>query len=76
MSVDSGLLAILVCPACRGGLDAIDGNQGLCCARCAVVYPVREDIPVMLTEEAVPLSDWNKGRREKGKTAPASNKTA
>ena len=57
------LLAVLACPVCKGGL-AVEGDvEGLSCPRCAVVYPVREEIPIMLTEEAVPLGQWRSGGR-------------
>ena len=58
------LVAILACPACRGKLEMKGKDEGLACSRCAVVYPVREDIPVMLVEEAVPFRQWEDGRRE------------
>lgn len=61
------LLSLLVCPACRGKLvPMMDGEltEGLCCEACAVVYPVRENIPVMLPEKAVPRKAWDKGKRE------------
>lgn len=57
------LLRILACPRCHGELnvEAHAGEPlGLSCAACAVVYPVREDIPVMLVEEAVPLETWRR----------------
>lgn len=57
--VDPELLAILVCPRCKGELDvrrAPDGaEQSLDCAACALSYPVEDGIPVMLIEEARPL---------------------
>ena len=53
------LLDLLVCPVCQGKLshekDAAGSCQGLVCAACALVYPVRDGIPVMLPEEAVRL---------------------
>jgi len=58
MVVDSELLQILVCPACRGDLaerPGADGAEpGLECRKCGRVYPVRDDVPVMLVEEASP----------------------
>lgn len=52
MNLDPALLDILVCPQCRDALfvDA-DANE-LVCNGCALAYPVRGDIPVMLVEEA------------------------
>ncbi len=61
MSIDTTLLEILACPKCRGTLTLVDKNgttAGLACAACKVVYPVQEDIPVLLIEEAVPQSEW------------------
>lgn len=56
------LLRILACPKCLGGLAALEENEnttGFACAACQVVFPVREDIPVMLVEEAIDLPTWN-----------------
>jgi uncharacterized protein YbaR (Trm112 family) len=64
MALDNELLRILACPACRGSLEPDGEGEGLVCAACALVYPVREDIPVMLAEEAVPLNLWRSGTRE------------
>ena len=64
MALNQDLLDILVCPLCRGHLDPVDSEEGLKCAACALVYPVREDIPLMLTEEAIPLPEWERGRRQ------------
>ena len=56
------LLEILACPRCRGQLEALGAPpEALCCRACAVVYPVREGIPVMLVEEALPLNTWRPG---------------
>jgi hypothetical protein len=54
MSIDARLLAILVCPACRGPIREGGEDDGLECADCGRVYPVRDGIPVMLVEEASP----------------------
>lgn len=59
------LLGLLACPQCRGGLVLLPRQDGLLCQACAVVYPVREDIPVMLIEEAVPLEKWTGSLPEK-----------
>lgn len=64
MTLDPGLLHILACPVCRGALEIMGENEGLACARCAAVYPIRDEIPVMLAEEAVPLREWSAGKRE------------
>ena len=62
------LLQILACPRCLGTLEALarDGRtQGFACQACQVVYPVRDEIPVMLIEEAVPRAQWDQGARAK-----------
>lgn len=61
--MDETLLALLACPKCRGSLAPTDKNQGLACDVCAVVYPVQDNIPVLLIEEAVPRTEWDAGKR-------------
>ncbi len=63
MPLNKELLDILACPACKGELELVGAEEGLRCPACAVVYPVREEIPVMLTDEAVPVAAWEQGRR-------------
>jgi len=53
MNIDPGLLEILACPRCKGRLLATPAGDGLGCSRCRVAYPVTDDIPVMIFEEAV-----------------------
>ena len=53
--LDAQLLAILVCPKCRGPLEYRSREAHLACLTCRVSYPVRDDIPVMLVDEASPL---------------------
>jgi uncharacterized protein len=52
MSVSKELLAILVCPLCHKPVHLLPDESGLKCEACKRVYPVRDDIPVMLPEEA------------------------
>ena len=54
MSLDPELLAIIVCPACRADLDLVenDGTSELVCQGCGLAYPIRDDIPVLLVDEA------------------------
>jgi uncharacterized protein YbaR (Trm112 family) len=54
--LDNRLLEILVCPKCKGDLEYRDEEDTLTCHACALVYPVRDDIPVMLIDEAEPLT--------------------
>ncbi|MDO5536215.1 MAG: Trm112 family protein [Desulfovibrionaceae bacterium] len=63
------LLDVLVCPKCRAKLAPLPAEgevEGLCCQSCQKVYPVREGIPVMLMEEALPVTQWEAGLRGKG----------
>ena len=53
--LDPELLAILVCPKCKGELEYRESESALICQHCALRYPVREDIPIMLVDEASPL---------------------
>jgi len=52
MPIPQELLAILVCPACKEPVRLLADHTGLKCEACKRVYPVRDDIPVMLIEEA------------------------
>jgi uncharacterized protein YbaR (Trm112 family) len=52
MAVSKELLDILVCPVCKGELVLKDDGSSLKCSNCKRVYPIRDDIPIMLKEEA------------------------
>jgi hypothetical protein len=52
MGVSKELLDILVCPVCRTPVKLTGGGDGLKCATCRRVYPIRDEIPVMLVDEA------------------------
>jgi len=52
MGIPKELLEILVCPICKTPVTLTADNLGLKCGTCRRVYPVRDDIPVMLVEEA------------------------
>lgn len=52
MSVDPSLLEILVCPDCKAPVHLVHDGAGLKCDTCRRVYPVKDDIPVMLVDEA------------------------
>jgi uncharacterized protein YbaR (Trm112 family) len=55
MGIDKELLEILVCPKCKGDLAVSEKEDGLICKPCALMYPIKEDIPIMLIDEALPL---------------------
>ena len=52
MTLDPQLLEILVCPNDGGDLDYREAEDVLVCATCGYRYPIRDDIPVMLIDEA------------------------
>lgn len=52
MPIDAEFLQMLACPACRGEL-IIRGDDRLYCAACHRSYPVRDDIPILLLDEAI-----------------------
>ncbi len=52
MAISKELLGILVCPACRAKVEMKPDQSGLKCVECKRVYPIRDDIPVMLIDEA------------------------
>ena len=55
MSLSPRLLEILVCPKCKGDLEYKENDQLLVCNKCRLKYPIREDIPIMLIDEAKPF---------------------
>ena len=55
MSLSPQLLAILVCPKCKGALEYRESDAALLCHACRLRYPVRDDIPIMLLDEATPI---------------------
>jgi uncharacterized protein YbaR (Trm112 family) len=52
MAIAQELLDILVCPVCKTPVKLLPDGSGLKCPACRKIYPVRDDIPVMLPEEA------------------------
>ena len=57
MAVSQDLLVILVCPKCKGKIDLNDSKDGLTCDACQLIYEIRDDIPVMLIDEAKPIQN-------------------
>ena len=52
MAISQDLLEILACPACKEKVELKPDGSGLKCVRCHRLYPIRDDIPVMLIDEA------------------------
>ncbi len=52
MPISASLLAILACPLCKADIRLTADDKGLKCVACHRVYPIRDDIPVMIVDEA------------------------
>jgi len=52
--LDRRLLELILCPACRGAIRELPDDRGLECDACGRIYPIRDDIPVLLVDEATP----------------------
>ena len=57
MSISQELLDIIACPQCKGTLKLNDTEDGLICEQCRLLYEIRDDIPILLIEEAKPLGN-------------------
>ena len=55
MSISQELLDILACPRCKGDIYLNEPEDGLICDSCGLMYPIKDDIPVMLIDEAIKL---------------------
>jgi uncharacterized protein YbaR (Trm112 family) len=57
VAIKKELLDILACPKCKGDLILTENEDGLVCKSCNLVYEIRDDIPIMLIEEAKPFDE-------------------
>lgn len=57
MAIAKELLDILACPQCKKPVTLNSDGTGLVCAACKLVYEIKDDIPIMLIDEAKPLKD-------------------
>ena len=55
MSISKDLLEILACPKCKGDVYLNENEDGLICDACKLKYRIKDDIPVMLIDEAEPV---------------------
>lgn len=55
MSIPAAIREVLACPRCRGPLTERADGTALECEPCALAYPIREGIPVMLVDRAEPI---------------------
>ena len=55
MAVDPRLLEILACPVCKTPVTptSTSTGEGLKCSQCRRVYPIKDDIPIMLVDQAI-----------------------
>lgn len=61
MALNKELLDILACPKCKAAVELLPKEDGLYCAACQAVYPIKDEIPIMLVEESVPRDQWPGG---------------
>jgi len=57
MPIDKELLDILACPKCKGDIYLTQDGNGLICKACKLMYEIKDDIPIMLIDEAVKLDE-------------------
>ena len=57
--ISKELLEILACPKCKGPVTLTERNDGLVCNSCRLLYEIRDDIPVMLIDEAKKIEEDN-----------------
>jgi len=57
MAIRSELLEILACPKCKGDIYLNESEDGLICDSCRLLYQIKDDIPIMLIEEAIHLDE-------------------
>jgi uncharacterized protein YbaR (Trm112 family) len=55
MPISQELLDILACPKCKGDIRLNESGDGLICDACHLMYPIKDDIPIMLIDEAIRL---------------------
>ncbi len=54
MAISQELLDILACPKCKGDIYLNETKDGLICGKCKLLYEIKDDIPIMLIDEAKP----------------------
>jgi len=55
MAISKELLDILACPKCKGDITLNEAGNALICDKCKLLYEIKDDIPIMLIDEAKPL---------------------
>ncbi len=57
MAISKELLDILVCPQCKGEIYLNETKDGLICDKCKLLYEIKDDIPIMLIDEAKKIKE-------------------
>ncbi|MGD2272696.1 MAG: Trm112 family protein [Desulfobacterales bacterium] len=57
MAIKQELLDILACPKCKGDIYLNKTQDGLICDNCKLIYEIKDDIPIMLIDEAKPIEE-------------------
>ncbi len=57
MGISKELLDILACPKCKGDIYLNKKGDGLICGACKLMYEIKDDIPIMLIDQAIKLKD-------------------
>ncbi len=57
MAIKQELLDILACPKCKGDIRLNESGDGLICESCKLLYHIKDDIPIMLIDEAEQVKD-------------------
>lgn len=52
MSISKELFEIIACPKCKGAVKLSEKQDSIICENCKLIYPVKDNIPIMLAEEA------------------------
>ena len=52
MTIKKEILDVLACPKCKGDVKVAEDGKAIICKNCKLLYPVRDNIPFMLEEEA------------------------
>jgi len=65
VAINKELLDILACPKCKGGIYLNTEKNGLICDACKLLYHIKDDIPVMLIDEASPVEGPAGGNLDK-----------
>ena len=58
--ISKELLDILACPKCKGPVELTEEKDGLVCTSCRLLYEIRDDIPIMIIDEAKSIGEEKK----------------